>query len=71
MLWVLRTLESAALLGLGLTTATGRMGLLFMTVQLPVETESHMSSVHRLQHFGLAPKERSVVFPGASLLGEV
>lgn len=44
-------------MGLGLTTATGLMGRLFMTVQQSIETENHMTSVERLQHFANIPRE--------------
>lgn len=49
------------MLGLGLTTAVGLMGRLHMTVQHSIETENHMTSVERLQHFESIPKEASVV----------
>jgi ATP-binding cassette subfamily C (CFTR/MRP) protein 1 len=55
--WLPRTQETVAILGLGLTTATGLMGRLHMTVQFSIETENHMTSVERLQHFATIPKE--------------
>jgi len=58
-LWLPRTSETSGLLGLGLTTAVGLMGRLHMTVQMSIETENHMTSVERLQHFETIPKEDS------------
>eukprot|EP00928_Gymnodinium_smaydae_P032347 TRINITY_DN23454_c0_g1_i1.p1 TRINITY_DN23454_c0_g1~~TRINITY_DN23454_c0_g1_i1.p1 ORF type:complete len:1288 (+),score=192.78 TRINITY_DN23454_c0_g1_i1:407-3865(+) len=58
-LWVPRTAETAAAIGFGLTAATSLMGRLFHTVNLSIETENHMTSVERLQHFETIPKERS------------
>merc|ERR1719247_3352578 len=68
-LWVPRTKETSAMLGLGLTTAVGLMGRLHMTVQHSIETENHMTSVERLQHFAAIPKEASVI-DSAEALGD-
>jgi ABC-type multidrug transport system fused ATPase/permease subunit len=66
-LWVPRTTQTAAILGLGLTTANGLMGRLHMTVQMSIETENHMTSVERLQHFATIPKEDSLAAPAEPL----
>lgn len=58
------------MLGLGLTTAVGLMGRLHMTVQHSIETENHMTSVERLQHFAAIPKEDSGVSIDAPPLAE-
>eukprot|EP00927_Polykrikos_kofoidii_P072699 TRINITY_DN68797_c0_g1_i1.p1 TRINITY_DN68797_c0_g1~~TRINITY_DN68797_c0_g1_i1.p1 ORF type:complete len:1140 (+),score=163.24 TRINITY_DN68797_c0_g1_i1:304-3420(+) len=60
-LWVPRTRESAAILGLGITTATGLMGRLHMTVQHSIETENHMTSVQRFKALAVVPREKEVV----------
>lgn len=54
------------MMGFGLTTATELMGRLFMTVQQSIETENHMTSVERLQHFAQIPKEAAGIPAGAA-----
>ncbi|CAK0791457.1 unnamed protein product, partial [Prorocentrum cordatum] len=63
-LWLPRTVETAALLGFGLTTALNLMGRLVQTVQSSIETENAMLSVERMLYFETIPQETGDGGPG-------